>query len=145
MARGAVIYGVEKANHKKVTLMTTCPKSYGIVLNESYSGYKYDRRDRYTDSITNNVMAHKQLTWLIRRGDLLLSDAKRETEKEFIFPFQSTDDLNFKLPIYEYPDDDLPDRFETAQAGMCPGFPEIHVNLTDTSSSRTDRGYRSQL
>jgi hypothetical protein len=113
------------------------------VLNESYSRYKYDRRDRYTDPVTNNVMAQKQITWLIQIGDLLLSDAKRETEKEFIFPFQKTEDLKFKLPIYEYPDDDLPDRFETAQAGMWEFLKNL-VNLTDTSS-RIDPGRCSQL
>lgn len=87
-------------------------------------------------------MAQKQLTWLIRRGDLLLSDAERETEKEFMFAFQKTEDLKFKLPIYEYPGDDLPDRFQTAQAGMWE-FPKDLVNLTNTS--RIDRGRCSQL
>lgn len=84
-----------------------------------YSVYKYDRRDRYTDSVTNNVMAQQQLTWLIRRGDLIHSGVRKETEKEFIFHFQETDDRKFSLPIYEYPhdDDDVPDRFETGQNG----------------------------
>jgi len=126
------LYGIEKANYNNVTFMTTCQKSYGIVLNEGYSEYKYDHRDRYTDSVTNSIMAYKQLTWLIRRGDLLLSDAKRETEKEFMFAFQKTEDLKFKLPIYEYLYDDVPDRFETAQEGMWE-FPRNRINLTDTS------------
>jgi hypothetical protein len=84
-----------------------------------YSVYKYDRRDRYTDLMTNNDMAQQQLTWLIRRGDLILSDARTETEKEFKFHFLETDDRKFSLPIYEYPhdDDDVPDRFETGQNG----------------------------
>jgi len=142
VARGAVIYGIEKAKHHNATFITTCLKSYGIVLNESHSGYKHDRRDRCIDSVTNNIMAQKQLTWLIRRGDLLLSDAERETEKEFMFAFQKTEDLKFKLPIYEYPGDDLPDRFQTAQAGMWE-FPKDLVNLTNTS--RIDRGRCSQL
>jgi hypothetical protein len=122
--------------------MTACPKSYGIALDEGYSEYKYDRGDRYIDSVTNNIMACKQMTWLIRRGDLLFSDAKRETEKEFMFTFQKTEDLKFKLPIYEYLYDDLPDRFETAQEGMWE-FPKDRINLTDTSS-RIDRGRCSQ-
>ena len=142
MVRGAVIYGIEKANHNNMTFMTTCPTSYGIVLNEGSLRSKYDPRDRYTDSVTNNVMAHKQLTWLIRRGDLLLS-AKRETKKEFMFPFQKLNDLKFKLPIYEYPDDDLPDRFENAQEGMWE-FLKNRINLTD-ASSRINRGRRSRL
>jgi hypothetical protein len=99
--------------------MSTCSRSYGIALNEAYSVYKYDRRDLYRDPMTNNVTANMQLTWLIRRGDLLPSDAKKETEKEFMFSFQETDDRTFRLPVYEYPDDDddVPDRFETGQTG----------------------------
>lgn len=59
------------------------------------------------------------ITDLIRRGDLVLSDEKRESEKEFMFPFSDTDDRKFKLPIYEYPDDDddAPERYETGQNG----------------------------
>lgn len=103
-----------------MTFVSRCLRSYGIALNEANSVYKYDRRDWYTDSVTNNVMAQKQLTWLIRRGDLLVSDAEKKTEKEFMFPFQDTDDRKFRLPIYEYPDDDddVPDRFETGQSGV---------------------------
>ncbi|CZR64187.1 uncharacterized protein PAC_14084 [Phialocephala subalpina] len=117
VVQGAVIYGIEKSQHKNVTFMQTSPRSYGIVLNEMYSVHKYSRADKYTDAVTNNVMAHKQITYLIKRGDLVLSDEKRESDKEFMFPFSDTDDRKFKLPIYEYPDDDddAPERFETGQ------------------------------
>jgi hypothetical protein len=137
------MYGIEKASHNNVTFTTTCPTNYGIVLDEIYVEHKYDGRERYTDPLTNNIMAHKQLTWLIRKGDLLLSDAKSETEKDFIFPFQKIDDLKFKLPIYEYPDDDLPDRFETAQTGMWEFLKNL-ITLTDTLP-RIDGGCCSQL
>jgi hypothetical protein len=121
VVQGAVIYGIEKARrHNNVTFMSTCSKSYGIVLNEEYSAYKFDGRDKYIDSLTNRAMANAQITWLIHRGDLLLSDTKTETEKEFLFRFGETNDRKFKLPIYEYPDDDddKPDRFETGQNGV---------------------------
>jgi hypothetical protein len=131
VVRGAVIYGIEKANHKNAKLMTTCPKNYGIVLNEKYSEYKYDNRDRYTDPVTNRVMAHKQLAWLIRSGDLILSDRKIQAEKEFTFSFYKTDQLKVRMPIYEYPDDDPPDRFETGQGGAWK-FPKNRTGLTDS-------------
>ncbi|KAH0556986.1 hypothetical protein GP486_005225 [Trichoglossum hirsutum] len=117
VVQGAIIYGIEKDHHENVILTSTCSRSYGVALNEMNSVYKYDPRDRYIDSVTNNVVAHKQLTWLIRRGDLLLPDAKKETDKEFVFHFQETDDRKFSLPIYQYPydGDDEPDRFETGQ------------------------------
>lgn len=100
--------------------MSTCSRSYGIVLNEMYSVYKFDKRDLSRDAVTDNIVAQEQLTWLIRRGDLLLSDANKVTEKQFMYHFQEGDVRDFKLPVYEYPDDDddEPDRFETAGNGM---------------------------
>lgn len=118
MVRGAVILGIEKSDHKNLTIMKTCPRSYGLILNHVYSGSRHDHRDYYTDSLTNRVMAKGQLTWLILRGDLLLSDARKEVEKEVAFSFRETDNRTYKLPIYEYPDDDIPDRFETSQEGI---------------------------
>ena len=99
--------------------MTTCARSYGVALNEVYSPIKYDRKDQYLDPVTNCEMAQQQITWLIRRGDLILSDDKKETEKEFLFHFKDTDERKFSLPVYEYPDedDDVPERFATGENG----------------------------
>lgn len=102
-----------------MTTLSTCSKSYGVNLNEMDSIHKYSREDVYVDPVTNNAMARTQLTWLIRKGDLILSDEKREAEKEFMHTFSDPDDRKFKLPIYEYADDDLPDRYETGQNGTC--------------------------
>jgi hypothetical protein len=63
VVQGAVIYGIEKERHSNMTFMIACPKSYGVLLNEVYSVHKFDARDKYTDSLTDEVMAHKQLTW----------------------------------------------------------------------------------
>jgi hypothetical protein len=68
--------------------------------------------------VTNGAMANGQLTWLIRKGDLLLSGMREETQREFDFNFRETDDRVLRLPIYEYPDDDIPDRFESAKEGI---------------------------
>jgi hypothetical protein len=115
-----VIYGIEKNHYTNVTFMTTCSKNYGIVLNEVFSIHTSNNKDMYLDPVTNNVMAQQQLTWLIRRGDLLLSDAKKETTKQFLHNFAETDERKFRVPIYEYPDDDdeLPDRFRTGKNGV---------------------------
>jgi hypothetical protein len=88
------------------------------MFNQVYLGSKHDRRESHTDSATNRITANGQLTWLIQKGDILLPNTQREAEKEFAFNFRETDDRIFKLPIYEYPDDNMPDRLETAQEGM---------------------------
>jgi hypothetical protein len=113
------MYGIEKGEHKKLTTMSTCSRSYGVALNEVYSPIKYDRKDQYLDPVTNCEMAQQQITWLVRRGDLILSDDKKVIEKEFLFHFKETDERKFSLPVYEYPDedDDVPERFATGENG----------------------------
>lgn len=119
MVQGAVIYGVEKANYQNLVTMSTCSRSYGIVIKETYSVHNLNQRGVSMDPVTNNIIAQEQLTWLIRRGDLLLSDEHKKTEKHFKHNFLETDPRNFKFPVYEYPDDDddVPERFETGENG----------------------------
>lgn len=88
------------------------------MVNNTYSESKHDRRDMFADSLTGIPMAKGQVTWLIRKGDLVLSDAPREAEVELNFNFRETDARVLQLPIYEYADDDLPDRFETSEEGI---------------------------
>jgi hypothetical protein len=113
-----VIHGIEKTHHSNVVFMRTSPRSFGIVLDEAYTPTKYSPKDQDTDVITNNVIAPKQITWLVKKGDLILSDEGKTSEKAFTFPFQEKSARKFGLPIYEYEDDDLPDRFQSAREGM---------------------------
>jgi hypothetical protein len=118
--RGAVIHGIEKINRPNITYMKTCSRSYGIVLNETFKGSKFLLEDRYTDPITGDIQAHGQVTWLVKKGDLILSNEGRTSEKEFRVSFAGTEEASkrrSKLSIYEYEDDDLPDRFQNAREG----------------------------
>jgi hypothetical protein len=120
------MYGIEKDNYKNVVTMATCSRSYGIVMDEAISVYKYDKKDVTRNAVTNGIVAQSQLVWLIRRGDLLLSDIHKESEKRIVYHFKGGDSRKFKIPIYEYLDDDEkePTRFETAKRGglsfLCP-------------------------
>ena len=90
-----------------VVLVRSCPRSYGIALNEVH----------YTDPVTGNIVADKPITWLVKKGDLILQNEGKTIEKEFILRFQESGNRKFRLPIYEYEDDDLPDRFQNAREG----------------------------
>jgi hypothetical protein len=129
VVRGAVVYGIEKAAHPMRTMMETCPRSYGVMLNRAYSGLRHNRKDRYTDPATNRVMAQGQMTWLIKKGDLVLSDNPKEAEQEFSFKFKRDDNRVFNFSVYEYSDDDIPDRYETAQDGKFALLLSTNVDL----------------
>jgi len=62
-------------------------------------------------------MASAQMIWLIKKGDLLLSNTLKEAEEIVTFRFWEKEGRKFGLCVYEYPDDDLPTRFLTAREG----------------------------
>jgi hypothetical protein len=95
--------------------MKDCPRSYGIML-QTYSATRHSRR-YYLDAFTDKTVAKGQLVWLIRKGDLLLSNKRKEAEQMFAFDFWETDNRNLRLCIYEYSDDDLPTRFQNSREG----------------------------
>jgi len=98
--------------------MKTAPRSYGIVLNEAFVGSKFRSEDRYADPVTGEPQAHGQINWLVKKGDLILSDEGKTSEKEFRITFTTSKDAKGrKLSIYEYEDDDLPDRYQNAHLG----------------------------
>lgn len=118
VVRGAAVHGIEKVNHKNLSTVKSCPRNYGILINQSYSGVKHPKRtDCYTDSFTNRTMAASQMIWLIRKGDLLLSHQLKEGEETITFTFWEEGSRKFSLNVYEYPDDDPPTRFKNAHSG----------------------------
>lgn len=119
VVQGAVIYGVEKSRQTNVRFMKMSPRSYGIVVNEAFSAYKFNPRDRYVDELTKKTMARQQFAWMVRRGDLILSNERKVAEKEFSYTFRANDSRKFEVPIYTFPydDDDVPERWETGMHG----------------------------
>jgi len=152
VVRGAVVYGIEKSVHQDRTIAEICPRSYGVMLNRAFAGFKHNRQDRYTDPATNRVMAQGQMTWLIKKDDLILSNAPKEAEQEFSFKFKEADNRVFNFSIYEYSDDDIPDRFEVAQDELnevtqlrC-DFTKFHIDDFDRHEDTRDRSpfYKAQ-
>jgi hypothetical protein len=110
------MHGIEKSD-KNLNLMKSCPQSYGILCNNTHPASKHTSKDCYANSSTDMPMSNGQLIWIIRKGDLLFSNKRKVVEEMFQFAFIETDSRKFKLCVYEYPDIDLPDRFETAKEG----------------------------
>lgn len=95
VVQGAVIYGIEKSRHKDTRFMAAMTKSYAILIDG-------------------------QFKWLIRRGDLVLSNEKRRVNSEW-FKIQQRDMVNYQLPVYVYLDvdgnDDVPELEQTGMSG----------------------------
>jgi hypothetical protein len=117
VVRGAVIFGIEKSVNNELSAMNGAPRSYGVSFNAPYSDIIHTRKDRELDSLTKTAMAVGQLFWLIRKGDLILSDRPRETECTFERHFTENEARRGTVKIYSYEQEDIPERLSTARSG----------------------------
>jgi hypothetical protein len=69
------------------------------------------------DPLTRIQMAEGQLLWLIKKGDLILSDQPKESTTTFNINFMEGRLRTGAIPIYAYDDDVLPDRLADSQQG----------------------------
>jgi hypothetical protein len=99
--------------------MTACPRSYGIAVNLPFSGIKNVQKDLHVDPLLKIAQAKEQLIWMIKKGDLILSNWSREVVGGFTQNFLETGTRTGSLPIYTYDhDDDLPDRLGNCAGGL---------------------------
>ena len=97
--------------------MNACPRSYGVSVSESFSEIRHHRDDLVVDPITKTPMAKEQLRWLIKKGDLILSDKPEEIKQQFTKNFLETGQRKGEMHIYAYDYDDIPERLSNSQNG----------------------------
>jgi len=117
VVRGAAILGIEKETSRALCTMSACPKSYGISVHEPFSNALHDDKDRVANPINNMIMAKDQLRWLIKKGDLMLSNQPKMKREWFTISFQEHGPRDGAIPIYSYRYDDLPYRCDNALNG----------------------------
>jgi hypothetical protein len=97
--------------------MSACARSFGVSVNSLYSDIDHNPKDQVVDPLTKNTMAEKQLVWLIKKGDLILSNEPKIVKTTFNRNFTEQDTRTGKFQIYAFDGDDLPDRLANAQNG----------------------------
>ncbi|QDS73014.1 hypothetical protein FKW77_009110 [Venturia effusa] len=111
VVRGAVVMGVEKDRSMNRTTMTGCDKNYGVRTATAFSLVHNDRNDYSVDPVSKQPIARGQMRWLFRKGDAVLSNLPREEHHTFLVQFKEGDEKKGGIPVYSYPDEDIPDIF----------------------------------
>lgn len=139
--QGAALYGIEKDRMAKVRCMYGASSSYGIVVNGPTPPSMVSSKSSVSDPITDEPTM-STFSWLIRRGDLIISDATKRSEKWFRHVFKPQDGRSIKLQIYEYSDtDDKPPMdFRTSENEVEP-LGTVSCDLARFSSNDFGTGY----
>jgi hypothetical protein len=97
--------------------VSACPRSFGVTVSEAFSDIQHNPGDATVDPLTRTHMAREQLLWLIKKGDLILSDKPKVVKQSFTINFPEMGQRKGQIPIYAYGDDNLPERCSNAQNG----------------------------
>ncbi|KAI9776338.1 MAG: hypothetical protein M1839_000418 [Geoglossum umbratile] len=130
VVRGAAIFGIEKSTGGALSAMNACPRNYGISVSERFSEIQHDTKDHFIDPHTGISMARNQLMWLIKKGDLLLSDEAKVAEQTCTVYFSETGPRDGKILIYTYDDEDIPERFDNSERELLVAH-TLEYNLTN--------------
>ena len=116
VARGGVMYGIEKSKAQKLNVIKPCLYSYGVVLDSSHP-----IRNQGLGGDDHESELSGRITWIVRKGDLLMEDELVGVDREFVYYYREGAPKILQLPVFEYTDeDDLPDMYESAQHGTYP-------------------------
>ncbi|KAI9777758.1 MAG: hypothetical protein M1839_008553 [Geoglossum umbratile] len=74
VCRGLVADRVHRFNHRRSIVPPLCEASYGILVNERFSGRAHIGQHSIQDPISGKMLAMDQIRWLIRKGDDVSTD-----------------------------------------------------------------------
>jgi hypothetical protein len=114
-----------------------------VSVRVPFSNIDSDPRDRVTDPLLKMEMAEEQFRWLIRKGDLILSNEVKEASGPFERIFTATGPKTGSISIYAYDDDDLPDRYFNARNGSFNHTFQLSLRLLMLTHSRGEEDRRS--
>lgn len=87
-----------------------CRRHYGIATSQPFSSFQHSEEDAYNDPFDGEKKATKQMTWLIRKGDTLLTDEAKVGSLEICRKFGIAEGRVFRTTVVAYDDDFAPQR-----------------------------------
>jgi hypothetical protein len=90
VCKGAVAMVLEKALEDRIR-MRESNRSFGIVLSQPFSPYLHADQTVYDDPFEKGRKVRGQIMWLIKKGDLLLSNEEKHAQIDFCRRFGPQD------------------------------------------------------
>jgi hypothetical protein len=98
--------------------MKACPRSYGVSVHVPFSDVENRAKDKEDDPITGTAVAKDQLMWLIKKGDLILSNKPKEVTGPVTMQFKESSPRTGSILIYAYDRDKLPTSLASCERGL---------------------------
>jgi hypothetical protein len=115
--------------------MRECPRHYGISNSQPFSSFRHSEDDAYIDPFDGEKKARGQMTWLLKKGDVLLSNKPKHAEIDICRRFGLKDNKVFKSNLVALDDDKAPQRYAELPIGSSMALTlRLQVVLTEFDS-----------
>lgn len=88
--------------------MRACRRNYGLKSSQPFSAFKHARGTTYQDPFDGDTKAKDQMAWLVKKGDLVLSDKGNYSSVQICRRFGTEESKIFSTPLMANDDDDAP-------------------------------------
>ena len=103
--RGAVVCGIEKHESRSLKRTSSCRHSYAICLDEIYA-LAHHGKQKLKMAYGGGIFAEEQLTWLLKKGDLVLFDQSTKRLKKIHIRLAKRRQDVMTLKIWQYTSDE---------------------------------------
>lgn len=107
VARGAVMHAAQRKTDHFV-YMEACRRNYGVKTSQPFSSFSHSEGETYLDPFDSEKKAENQMTWLVRKGDLMLSNTPKYASLEICCKFGANYTGNFCTRLFANDDDEPP-------------------------------------
>lgn len=109
------MYGLQRRTESTV-YMRPAAHNYGVKTQQPFSAFKHSGNAIYQDPFDAQQKAENQMTWLVNKGDLILSDTPIYASLDICRKFRAQDSKSFCTHLLVNDDDRAP--MEYLQNGM---------------------------
>jgi hypothetical protein len=117
VVRGAVVKATAMGT-KDLIYMRKCRRHYGVSTSQPFSAFKHSEHDSDIDPFDGERKARGQMTWLLKKGDALLSNKPTHASIELCRKFGLKDTRVFRTNVLACDEDAAPKRYAEATNSM---------------------------
>jgi hypothetical protein len=118
--KGAIVKHLRQKPVDRVC-MRSSQKHYGISVSQAHSTYRHTSEDAYTDPFDGERKGKEQMIWLIKKGDMLLSNKTKHASVDICRRFGLRDPRIFITKFITSDEDVAPTRLRDIPKG------ELHL------------------
>jgi hypothetical protein len=116
VVKGAVGWGIDVPLNKMV-YMRKCPRHFGLSVSQPFSSFTHSEADAYIDPFDGQKKAKDQMTWLIKKGDAIMSNKLKVASINFCRKFGLKDPRIFRTHLIVSDDGDAHQRLAEIPRG----------------------------